>query len=123
MNRPAIALVALLLAACSSESDSGGAKYGCALAEKAFVAYDDSVDGARNNTATPADLIKDMNTVKDKMEEVASIANGELKVHAESAALSAGRIRVALSGGDADVTAEASSLRKEMLAASTLCHA
>lgn len=120
-----LALSVVLLAACSGgggDLDQSSPKYGCATAENAFLAYDESVKGATDGTSTPADLAKLMGTVHDKMDSVATIANGELKQHATSAALSAGRIRVALDGGGSDVKAEAASLRTEMHAASKLCH-
>lgn len=117
-------LAAALLTACGGGGDDGAAKKdtnGCPLADKAFVAYDEFQKGLLDGTSTPADAAGKLKTVKDQMEKVALIAGPELKTNAEAAALSAGRLRVALSGGGGDVSIETPKLKAEMVAASGYC--
>ena len=129
--RRTLAILALsTLTACASgdgdEASDGGTKKdknGCALAEKAFVAYDEISQAATDGTGTIGDTSADLKTIKDNMEKVQTIAASELATLARTSAVAAGRMRVALSGsGDSDVAADTTTLKNSIKAASTYCH-
>lgn len=114
----------LLLAGCSGTgAGSSDAPEGCYTAESAFSAFDDVRDGFADQTVTEADAAAAMKKINDKLSDAASIASDPVKSHFAAAAVSAGRIRVALSGGVGDVSGEVETLKTEIFAAADICHA
>lgn len=122
--KAALVVCGLLLTGCSASGSGSDAPEGCYTAESAFGAFDDVRAGITDGTSTPADTASAMKKIHDKLSDAASIASPPVKAHFEAAAVSAGRIRVALmGGGDANVSSEVATLKTEIFAAADICHA
>lgn len=133
MRRATAALILVCVPGCAASSQGAPSAAapkspakntdGCGLARQALGEYSDTLRAMQDKTATIEDSASGFGKVSGKFGDVALIAAADLAPHARAASVSAGRLRVALTGqGDGvDVSAEAATLRTEAAAVDTYC--
>lgn len=104
MSRPVLAVLALplVLTGCGGGSTSD-ISTGCFTISQAVETYNSNIDAVRAGTATDGDIVKAYGKMADKLGVAANLVpTGKLHDLASSAATAAGRVRVAVTGGQVD---------------------
>ena len=122
MNRSTLAALALplLLTGCGATSTTD-VSTGCFTFSQAVETYVSNYSAIAAGTATDADIVKAYGDIADKLNVTAELVpTGKLHDLASSGALDAGRVRVAVTGGQTDPL-DVKALDDALQAAQPLC--